>query len=127
MKPVPAIADWCAVDIVGERGALQRLAVAHLDPEKAEQARTLEERYPSDPNASGGVHDVIRTGKPVFMSRIPAALLEAAALNEEHRRVLTELNLTSYMCVPLLAHSKAFGAITLVSAESGRVYGEGDL
>ena len=29
---VPTIADWCAVDIIGERGALQRLAVAHVDP-----------------------------------------------------------------------------------------------
>ena len=48
---VPTIADWCAVDIVDERGALQRLAVAHVDPTKVEFARTLEERYPSDPNA----------------------------------------------------------------------------
>src|SRR4029453_4509475 len=43
---VPSIADWCAVDIVGERGALQRVAVAHVDPAKLEYARTLEQRYP---------------------------------------------------------------------------------
>jgi GAF domain-containing protein len=61
------------------------------------------------------------------MSRIPAALLEASARNEEHRRLIQELSLTSYMCVPLMAHGKAFGAITFVSAESRREYGEGDL
>src|SRR4029434_10926752 len=31
---VPDIADWCAVDILDEHGALQRLAVAHVDPTK---------------------------------------------------------------------------------------------
>jgi PAS domain S-box-containing protein len=124
---VPAIADWCAVDIVGERGALQRVAVTHVDPAKVELARTLEERYPTDPSAPGGVHEVIRTAKPTFMSRIPAALLEAAARDDEHRRIIGALNLTSYMCVPLVARGKAFGAITFVSAESGREYSEADL
>jgi PAS domain S-box-containing protein len=124
---VPTIADWCAVDIVGERGALERLAVAHVDPEKLEFARSLEERYPPNPARPGGVHEVIRTGRPAYMTRIPASLLEAAARDAEHLRVIRELNLTSYMCVPLLAHGKAFGAITFVSAESGREYSEGDL
>jgi PAS domain S-box-containing protein len=124
---VPTIADWCAVDIVGEAGALQRLAVAHVDPRKVEFARILQERYPTDANAPGGVHEVIRTGQPRIMSRIPAALLEASARDEDHRRFIQELSLTSYMCVPLMAHGKAFGAMTFVSAESGREYWEGDL
>ena len=124
---VPTIADWCAVDIVGERGALQRLAVAHADPEKVEFARTLDERYPANPAAPAGVHEVIRTGRPAFVSRIPPAMLEAAAVDEEHREILRILNLTSYMCVPMMAQGKALGAITFVSAESGREYSEGDL
>jgi PAS domain S-box-containing protein len=124
---VPTIADWCAVDIVGDRGVLQRLAVAHVNPEKVELARRLQERYPADPNAPGGIHDVIRTGKAGFMSRIPPELLEAAARDEEHQRIIRELQLTSYMCVPMIAQGKAFGAITFVSAESGREYSEADL
>ena len=124
---VPTIADWCAVDIIGERGAIQRLAVAHVDPKKVELALALEERYPADPAARGGVHEVIRTGQPAFLTRIPAALLDAAARDEEHRRIIAELHLTSYMCVPLLAQGKAFGAITFVSAESGREYADGDV
>jgi signal transduction histidine kinase len=61
------------------------------------------------------------------MSRIPAALLTAAAIDDEQRRMIHELQLTSYMCVPLLAQGKAFGAITFVSAESGREYSDEDL
>ncbi|MGE3510802.1 MAG: hypothetical protein AB7N65_18160 [Vicinamibacterales bacterium] len=50
---VPTMADWCAVHIVDDRGAVQRLAVAHADPAKVEWARRLQERYPSDPRAPG--------------------------------------------------------------------------
>jgi PAS domain S-box-containing protein len=124
---VPTIADWCAVDIVSERGELERIAVAHVDPEKVEYARQLQERYPADPTAPGGVHEVIRTGKPAFMSRIPSALVEAAARDEEHLRIIRALTLTSYMCVPLTVQGRAIGAITFVSAESGREYSEADV
>jgi signal transduction histidine kinase len=124
---VPTIADWCAVDILGERGELQRIAVAHVDPEKVKFARQLQERYPADPNAPGGVHDVIRTRKAAYMSRIPPALVEATARDEEHLRIIRELKLTSYMCVPLTVQGHAIGAITFVSAESGREYSDADV
>ena len=31
---VPTLADWCALDVVGEGGALERVAVQHRDPRK---------------------------------------------------------------------------------------------
>ena len=38
---VPEIADWCAVELVDERGARQQIVVAHRDPAKLELARRL--------------------------------------------------------------------------------------
>jgi PAS domain S-box-containing protein len=124
---VPRIADWCAVDMLRDDRFLQRIAVVHVDPAKVDLARSLLERYPADPAAPGGVHEVVRTGTPAYMSRIPPALLEAAARDEEHLRVIRALNLTSYMCVPLTVQGRAIGAITFVSAESGREYSDADL
>jgi PAS domain S-box-containing protein len=124
---VPTIADWCTVDLVNERGVLQRLAIAHVDPKKVELARTLEERYPTSPNLPGGIHEVVRTGRPAYVSHIPPSALEGAAQDEEHLRIFRELALTSYMCVPLLAQGNAIGAITFVSAESKREYTDADL
>ena len=124
---VPTIADWCAVDILADGGSLHRIAVAHVDPKKVEFARMLAERYPADPNAPGGVHEVIRTGKAAYMSRIPPALLEAAAQDDEQRRIIRELHFTSYMCVALTVQGKTIGAITFVSAESGRQYSDDDV
>ena len=124
---VPVLADWCAVDVLGENGELERLAVEHPDPEKVALAYELEERYPADPNAPRGVHEVLRTGEPEMMSEIPPGLIEDAARDEEHREILRELGLKSYMVVPLLARGRTLGVISLISAESGRLYGEADL
>ena len=68
---VSRLADWCAVDVLGEDGSLERLAVAHQDPEKVALAYQLQTRYPPDPDASYGVLNVLRTGEPEMMSEIP--------------------------------------------------------
>ncbi|HEU0013348.1 MAG TPA: ATP-binding protein [Longimicrobium sp.] len=124
---VPALADWCAVDVVDEDGNLHRLAVEHTDPAKVDFVRQIQERYPSDPNAPNGTHHVVRTGKSEMMPDIPDALLVAAARDEEHLRLVRELGLRSYICAPLVARGRVMGAVTLASAESGRRYAEADL
>ncbi len=124
---VPHVADWCAVDIIDDAGELKRLAVAHVDPTKVEYARTLRGRYPEDPESPYGVHHVIRTGRSVMMESIPDEIVEARARDPEHLRILRELGPTSYVCVPLVARARTLGALTFVSAESGRQYGTDDL
>jgi signal transduction histidine kinase/ActR/RegA family two-component response regulator len=124
---VPDIADWCTVDILDSSGALQRLAVAHIDPAKLHLAERLQAMYPEPRDAAGGVRQVIRTGLPTMMAHIPDSLLAGAARDAEHLRLLREIGLTSYICVPLLMRGRAFGALTFVSAESGRAYGDADL
>ena len=124
---VPTLADWCGVDVLEEDGSLERLAVAHQDPQKVELAHELQERYPPDPDAPYGVHQVLRTGEAQMMSEIPPELIERAARDEKHREMLRQLGLNSYMTIPLIARHRTLGAITLVYAESGRRYGEQDL
>ena len=123
---VPALADWCGVDIV-ENGQVRRLATAHVDPEKLAAAIALAKRYPPDPNSAAGVHEIVRTGKSQLMPEIPRELLTSAAVDAEHLRLIDELELRSYMGVPLIMGGKVLGAITFVMAESYRTYGEADL
>jgi PAS domain S-box-containing protein len=124
---VPYLADWCAIDILEEDGSLDRLALTHQDPEKVTLARELEECYPPDPEAQRGVPQVLRTGQPELVPEIPESLLEEAVHDARHREILRELGLKSYMVVPLVARGRTLGAITLVSAESGRRYGTNEL
>jgi PAS domain S-box-containing protein len=124
---VPTLANWCAVDVLKEDGSVERLAVVHQDPEKVTWARELQKRYPSDPEAPSGVPNVLRTGCSEIYPEITDEMLKAAARDEEHLRLLREVGFTSAMVVPLVASGRTVGAISLVSTESGRTYGESDL
>ena len=124
---VPRLADWCVVDVVEVDGSLQRLAAEHEDPEKVALARRLQERYPPDPDAPYGVNHVVSTGRSELVPEIPESGLDEVARDEEHRELLRTLGLKSYMVVPLVARGRMLGAISFVSAESGRRYGEEDL
>ncbi|HET7322376.1 MAG TPA: GAF domain-containing protein, partial [Longimicrobiaceae bacterium] len=120
---VERLADWCAFDELGSDGRIRRIAVAHPDPERVALAYELEERYPADPNATYGVPQVLRTGEPELVQEIPDEFLRAGARDEEHLRLARELGLKAYYIVPLKARGEVLGALTLVSAESGRRFG----
>jgi signal transduction histidine kinase len=124
---VPRLADWCAVDVLDEAGARRQLAVAHVDPEKVRWARELNRRYPPDPTAVTGVPNVLRTGRPELYDEVTDEMLVASAVDEEHLRIIRQLGLRSAMIVPLRAHERTIGTLTLISAESGRRYGQPDL
>jgi PAS domain S-box-containing protein len=106
---------------------LRRVAVVHTDPTKVALAYELQRRYPPDPDAPRGIHQVLRTGQPEFYPEIPEALLEAAGLNEEQLDLIRELGLKSAIVAPILVRGRALGAITFVAAESNRRYNEADL
>lgn len=124
---VPSLADWCVVDLVEQGSDLRRVAVAHVDPAKLAMAEDIQRRYPPDPGARQGPYEVMRTGQSEIMSEIPDELVVAGAVDEEHLRLLREVGLRSYLCVPLVARGRALGALTFITAESGRLYGTEDL
>jgi PAS domain S-box-containing protein len=125
---VPPLADWVAVDIA-EPGSTrtQQLAVAHVDPAKAEIARELARRYPPDPGALTGVAHVIRTGRSGFYPEITAELLDRAAVDDEHRQILRALDLRSALIVPLRGKGRVFGTISFVLSGASRRYTARDL
>ena len=124
---VPRLADWASVDVVDGGGVPRRLAVAHVDPAKVQLAHEIAERYPADPNATSGLPQVIRTGKSELYPDIPRDLLERAAQDEEHLRIIRELDLRSALVVPLRGRDSVFGAISLIYAASDRRYTRADL
>ncbi|MDB5838425.1 MAG: putative histidine kinase, hybrid [Herminiimonas sp.] len=124
---VPAFADWCAVDILEQDGTLNRVAVAHVDPEKVRLAHEFHRRYPPDPTRAVGTWNIIRSGRGEYIPEIPDALLEQSTRDAEHLAAVKELGLKSYIGAPLALRGKTLGAITFVTAESGRIYNADDL
>ena len=124
---VPSFADWCVVDLLGDDGGLERVAVAHVDQEKASIAAALHQRLPPDPDMPHGIWNVLRTGCAEVIGDMRDNILSKRGWDPERLAALRRLGLRSYLGVPLLTQGKALGVITFISAESGRIYGEHDL
>ena len=119
---VPAMADWAALDTVEPDGRIRRLAVAHADPGKTELGTEIRRRF-EDPITPCDVRQVIRTGKGVFLPEVTDAVIVGAANGDDKRLgLMRALGLTSCVCVPLATTERAFAALTLATAESGRQY-----
>ena len=124
---VPRIADWCAIDLVADDATLAQLVVAHVDPAKVVWARELRQRFPPDSDATQGVANVIRTGQTEFFPEITDDFLRAAVRNPEELEIAQRVGFTSVIIAPLMARGRMLGAITLVTAESGRRYDSADV
>jgi PAS domain S-box-containing protein len=123
---VPEIADWCAVELIDERGRRQRLAVAHRDPAKLELAERLRQFEPQQVNPERGVGRVMRTGTSLLYQQIPDDVLVQAAVDEEHLALLRAVGFSSVLLTPLKAHGRTLGIMTFVNAESMRRFDEDD-
>jgi PAS domain S-box-containing protein len=121
------LADWCAVDVLGERGELERVAVHHLDPDMLALAVRLDRDYRPSLEDEFGVPEVIRTGKARIFNDITAEALATFARDEEHLRLLRSMGARDVIIVPLAAPARTLGAITLVSSQRGRRLVEADL
>ncbi|AXK73390.1 response regulator [Lysobacter sp. TY2-98] len=118
---VPQVADWFAVDLITDDGELERVAVYHPDPERVAIANEFFRRYPPRRGA-GGAWNVIETRRPEWASEIPEQLIIDNAVDAEQARMLINLQLRSYILVPLIARDTVIGVLTLVYAESQRRY-----
>ena len=123
---VPEIADWCAVELVDERGSRQRVAIAHRDPAKLELAERLRRYEPDQLDPGRGVGRVIYTASSELYHDIPDEVLVRAAVDEEHLALLRAVGFRSVLLVPLKARGRAFGVMTLVNTESMRRFDEDD-
>ncbi|MEH2413704.1 AAA family ATPase [Nostoc sp.] len=131
---VPYFADWCSVDLLQDNQSINRVAVAHRDPEKVKLGWQLYQLYPRKLDAPGGVPEVLRTGVAEMIPEISDAALAAAMsttgfanADPEYLRILRELGLKSCIILPLMARGRIFGAISFVTAESERRYSTADL
>ncbi|MEH2114201.1 AAA family ATPase [Nostoc sp.] len=123
---VPYFADWCSVDLLQDNQFINRVAVAHRDPEKVKLGWELHQRYPRKLDEPGGVPKVLRTGIPEMVTEISDALLKGIP-DAEHLRIIREIGLKSCIILPLTARENVFGAISFFTAESERCYNTTDL
>jgi serine phosphatase RsbU (regulator of sigma subunit)/PAS domain-containing protein len=123
---VPSLADWASVSMVEQSGAIRTLAIAHRDPGKVRQGWYLNQRWPADDDASGGLASVIRTGEPLLVHEITEEMLARRARDSEHLAILREVGLNSAMIAPIRSGERIIGALSFISCTSRR-FDERDL
>ena len=119
---VPQIADWCSIDLLGPDGTLEHIAIAHQDAAKVALVEELRREYPQDKDAPAGPYEVVRQRR-TMTSEVTPEVVQAVAVDERHAKLLTELDLHSWMCVPMTVGDRVLGTIAFAGAESGRSFG----
>ena len=124
---VPALADYCAVDVVEGENAFVRLGFAHSDPEREEELRSvLREFKAEDVTPEHPVMIALLQGGSNIITEVSDEGLRRAVVNPEQYRVLSSLNPKSLLTVPMIASGKVIGALTLVSSREERRYNADD-
>jgi PAS domain S-box-containing protein len=119
---VPWLADWCAVDLPGEHGEIEQVALAHADPDKLALAREYRRRYLPHPEAPAGVPAVLRGGPAELYPEVTDELIAETIDDPEQLEAIKAMGVRAVMIVPMRIGDQTLGAITLVSSDSGRTF-----
>jgi signal transduction histidine kinase len=124
---LPYLDAWCIVDVLEPGGEVRRIAVVHPDPARQEAARRLHAQYAPRASDLIGAPRVIRTGRPEMVFDVPDERLAATAHDDAHLELLRALGIRSYVIVPMVARGAVLGAMTFVTADTGRRFGDIDV
>jgi len=88
---VPAIADYCGVDLLDDNGLLERVAAAHRDPARKDLVARLQtiERHLPDRGRRPGAW--LLTGTSELYDEITADQLVATSRSDSHLALIREL------------------------------------
>ncbi|GAA2479996.1 hypothetical protein GCM10010406_15270 [Streptomyces thermolineatus] len=113
---LPRLGDWCAADLLDERGRLHRVVVAHRDPVRLPTGH-LEGRMPPVPESSSDpLARVLRGAGPLLLDR--ESLTEEGeaadgALHSAQRELFERFGTRTAVVAPLRARRQVLGALTL--------------
>ena len=124
-RAVPRLADWCVFHLQIEDGTIERTAVAFADGLDPQAIERFVRSRDGEPETAFSVDRVVRTGRPALVpgwtsddgQGCAAARMSAAR----------ELDLQSVLAVPLVAHSRTLGALTVGTRQHGAVFGSSEL
>jgi len=123
---VPFLADFSVVDIIDERGEVERVKAVHADSNKAHVARALE-MLVIDRDRPHLMASVFHDGQPLFLPTLPPGYIDSVNQSPAHKTALQALDPQSLIVVPLQARSRLVGAISFVLGPGRRRYDEIDL
>ncbi|MBW3592481.1 MAG: GAF domain-containing protein, partial [Actinobacteria bacterium] len=124
---IPTLADWCIVDEIREDGSIARVAVAAASERKQQTLEELRAEYPPSLDSPQPAAQALRSGTTVIFEEFSPESLRATVRDERHWELLSELDPSAAVAIPLVAHGETLGGITFAFAESARLYTPADV
>jgi PAS domain S-box-containing protein len=124
---VPAIADWCTIELAGPGGTIDTIAVAHEDPELEAEVRKFREDFPVTKADDFGPAKAIRTGTGDLYATMNLDRVRSIYEDEARAQAVAHLLPRSSLTAPITVHGKPIGSITLALTRPGGSYTQYDL
>ncbi len=115
---VPAVADWCAVDLIDPDHRREQLVFAPSEPEALPLLRLLRWFQGDTIDLRHEFAEVLRSGESILYERVTDDQVARWATDGESLRRLRELDLCSLLIVPLRVPNRIVGLMTFVTTES---------
>lgn len=117
---VPELADLCIIDLVDDRGRLERAAVACADPARREQAARLRAHGPPDGPPEPSVEEAWRSGRPIALERLDPDLPSSPPL-------VRDFHISFGFVTPLAFRNRVLGVLSLYRTGALRPFSTQDL
>ena len=125
---VPFLADLCFFDILNAYHQIERVAWHHSDPSKQDWFEQLQRYAPPSDCEQHPITKVLVTGKANLVSQVTEEWMQTAATSTEHLQFIRACQGRSLITMPLIAHGRTLGALTIcLTADSDRHYTQTDL
>jgi K+-sensing histidine kinase KdpD len=121
----PAFADWCAIDLLDERGEFAQAVVVGPDAAKARQAEDERRTTPLRRDDRTGVPAVVRSMQPEAGGTAGGG--PNGGIVHQVPAIAAALGARAWVSVPLVTRGRALGALTLLMSESNRTFAPEDV
>ncbi|HEX4448574.1 MAG TPA: AAA family ATPase [Polyangiaceae bacterium] len=115
---VPAMADWCCVDVLDDGREIHRLAAVHADPAKAALMDEFRLKGVPDWSSPQPPSVALRSGTPFVLEEVTESVLRTIGRDAEHLRLARGLGVGSVVAMPMIAHGRTVGVLSLVRANA---------
>jgi signal transduction histidine kinase/PAS domain-containing protein len=116
------LADWCAFDLIGPDGTIDRVVGVHGDPDRQEAATALDARFRERPRLRRLLQRLVAGGETLRVPALSEAVMAPWQPDAAMTALLTALHPHAALFVPLRVRGTVIGMMTLVSGSPDRSF-----